>query len=93
MNDERRDRLRRRRWPPRSWRRGNVDPAAPRVMGGEDFAYMLEERPGAFLFIGNGDSAGPAQRALRFQRRGDPGRHLLLGAAGGNRAGWVGACS
>ncbi|MDR3376245.1 MAG: M20 family metallopeptidase [Ancalomicrobiaceae bacterium] len=25
---------------------------------GEDFAYMLEARPGAFLFVGNGDSAG-----------------------------------
>jgi hippurate hydrolase len=37
---------------------GNVDAAAPPVMGGEDFAYMLEARPGAFLFIGNGDSAG-----------------------------------
>ena len=31
--------------------------AAP-IMGGEDFSYMLEERPGAFIFIGNGDSAG-----------------------------------
>ncbi len=28
------------------------------MMGGEDFAYMLEERPGAFIFCGNGDSAG-----------------------------------
>ena len=30
----------------------------PPVMGAEDFAYMLEARPGAFIFIGNGDSAG-----------------------------------
>ncbi len=28
------------------------------VMGGEDFSFMLEARPGAFVFIGNGDSAG-----------------------------------
>jgi amidohydrolase len=28
------------------------------VMGGEDFSYMLEARPGAFIFVGNGDSAG-----------------------------------
>jgi amidohydrolase len=28
------------------------------VMGGEDFSFMLEARPGAFIFIGNGDSAG-----------------------------------
>ena len=27
-------------------------------MGGEDFSFMLEARPGAFIFIGNGDSAG-----------------------------------
>ncbi|EPX86364.1 Metal-dependent amidase/aminoacylase/carboxypeptidase [Rubellimicrobium thermophilum DSM 16684] len=30
---------------------------APLVMGGEDFAYMLEERPGAYILLGNGDSA------------------------------------
>jgi hippurate hydrolase len=27
------------------------------MMAGEDFSYMLESRPGAFIFIGNGDSA------------------------------------
>jgi len=27
------------------------------VMGGEDFSEMLEQRPGAFIFLGNGDSA------------------------------------
>jgi hippurate hydrolase len=26
-------------------------------MGAEDFSYMLERRPGAFIFIGNGDTA------------------------------------
>jgi amidohydrolase len=31
----------------------NVDP----TMGGEDFAYMLNARPGAYLFIGNGSSS------------------------------------
>ncbi len=31
---------------------------APLVMGGEDFSFMLEERPGAFIILGNGDSAG-----------------------------------
>ena len=30
---------------------------APLVMGGEDFAFMLEERPGAYILMGNGDSA------------------------------------
>jgi amidohydrolase len=36
----------------------NVDADTPPVMGAEDFSYMLEARPGAFIFIGNGDSAG-----------------------------------
>ena len=30
---------------------------APLVMGGEDFAYMLEERPGAYILLGNGNSS------------------------------------
>ncbi|MCU9838538.1 M20 family metallopeptidase [Ruegeria sp. WL0004] len=31
---------------------------AAMVMGGEDFSFMLEARPGAFIMIGNGPSAG-----------------------------------
>ena len=31
---------------------------APMIMGGEDFSYMLNVRPGNFMFIGNGDTAG-----------------------------------
>ncbi|ARU01135.1 M20 aminoacylase family protein [Yoonia vestfoldensis] len=30
---------------------------APLIMGGEDFAFMLEERPGAYILVGNGDGA------------------------------------
>ena len=30
----------------------------PPIMGGEDFSYMLNARPGAFIGIGQGDSAG-----------------------------------
>jgi hippurate hydrolase len=30
----------------------------PAVMGSEDFAIMLEHRPGCYLFLGNGDGAG-----------------------------------
>jgi amidohydrolase len=30
----------------------------PPLMAGEDFAFMLEQRPGALIFCGNGDSAG-----------------------------------
>ncbi len=29
-----------------------------RQMGAEDFSYMLDERPGAYLFLGQGESAG-----------------------------------
>ena len=36
------------------------------VMGGEDFSYMLEARPGAFIFIGNGDSASLHNPAYDF---------------------------
>jgi hippurate hydrolase len=38
----------------------------PPVMGAEDFAFMLEARPGAFMWIGNGDSAGLHQPAYDF---------------------------
>jgi len=31
---------------------------AGREMGAEDFAYMLQARPGAYLFLGQGESAG-----------------------------------
>ncbi len=36
----------------------NVVTDMPPVMGSEDFSFMLQERPGAFMFLGNGDSAG-----------------------------------
>jgi amidohydrolase len=35
-----------------------VQKDAPPVMGAEDFAFMLERRPGAYIILGNGDSAG-----------------------------------
>jgi amidohydrolase len=35
----------------------NLNRAVAPVMGGEDFSYMLEARPGAFIFVGNGDTA------------------------------------
>jgi amidohydrolase len=43
----------------------NVQAMAP-LMGAEDFAYMLEARPGAFIFCGNGDSAGLHHPAYNF---------------------------
>jgi hippurate hydrolase len=36
------------------------------IMGAEDFSYMLEKRPGAFIFVGNGDSAGLHHPAYNF---------------------------
>ncbi|WP_062017727.1 M20 aminoacylase family protein [Aureimonas sp. AU4] len=36
------------------------------LMGGEDFSYMLEQRPGAFIFVGNGASAGLHHPAYDF---------------------------
>ena len=44
---------------------GNVHHTQP-LMGGEDFAYMLQARPGAFIFCGNGDSAGLHHPAYNF---------------------------
>jgi len=38
----------------------------PPVMGAEDFAFMLNERPGAFIFVGNGDSASLHHPAYDF---------------------------
>ncbi|GHB37931.1 amidohydrolase [Pseudovibrio japonicus] len=35
-----------------------VDKNLAPIMGAEDFSYYLEEKPGAFVFLGNGDSAG-----------------------------------
>lgn len=28
------------------------------LMGGDDFCYLLDHRPGSYVFVGNGDSAG-----------------------------------
>lgn len=44
----------------------NVSLDIPPVMGAEDFAYMLEKRPGAFIFIGNGESAGLHHPSYNF---------------------------
>ena len=34
--------------------RDNVDPNTPPISGAEDFAFMLEKKPGAYIMIGNG---------------------------------------
>ncbi len=35
---------------------GDCQPS-PQIMGGEDFAFMLNARPGAYILVGNGDTA------------------------------------
>ncbi|MDX3929785.1 MAG: M20 aminoacylase family protein [Shinella sp.] len=44
----------------------NVAAGVDPMMGGEDFSYMLLSRPGAFIFIGNGDTAGLHHPAYDF---------------------------
>ena len=44
----------------------HVDTDMAPVMGGEDFSYMLEARPGAFIFVGNGDTAGLHHQSYNF---------------------------
>lgn len=51
---------------------GNSEAAMPPLMIGEDFASFLERRPGAFAFIGNGDSAGLHHPAYDFDDRAIP---------------------
>jgi len=35
-----------------------VEPNTPPLMGGEDFSFMLNACPGAYIFVGQGDTAG-----------------------------------
>ena len=43
-----------------------VNAAVPPVMVAEDFSFMLNARPGAFIFVGNGDSAGLHHPSYNF---------------------------
>lgn len=45
---------------------GHVDDDTPPLMGAEDFSYMLNERPGAYIFLGNGDTAMVHHPAYNF---------------------------
>ncbi len=51
---------------------GAVVDDAEREMGAEDFSFMLAARPGAYLFIGNGDSAGLHHPAYDFDDEAAP---------------------
>ena len=48
---------------------GRVETAYAPSMGAEDFAYMLEQRPGAIILVGNGDSAYLHHPAYNFDDR------------------------
>ena len=49
-----------------------VDARADREMGAEDFSYMLEARPGAYLFLGTGPGAGLHHPAFDFNDEAAP---------------------
>ena len=43
-----------------------VDTEVAPMMGGEDFSFMLNTRPGAYIFVGNGDTAMVHHPAYNF---------------------------
>ncbi|GHC15379.1 amidohydrolase [Gemmobacter nanjingensis] len=45
---------------------GYVDTNTAPLMGAEDFSFMLNERPGAYIFLGNGDTAMVHHPAYNF---------------------------
>ncbi len=45
---------------------GKVKSDTPPMMAAEDFSYMLEARPGAYIFLGNGDTPGLHHPAYDF---------------------------
>ena len=49
-----------------------VDPNTDPIMPAEDFSYMLEARPGAYIFLGNGDSAQCHHPAYDFDDTATP---------------------
>ena len=55
-------------------RRNKVNTECAPLMGAEDFAFMLQERPGAFIYIGNGNSAQLHNPAYDFNDEAIPAR-------------------
>jgi amidohydrolase len=45
---------------------GRINDNTPPLMGAEDFSFMLNERPGAYIFLGNGDTANVHHPAYDF---------------------------
>ena len=66
VNDPEQDRVHGRcRGGGRRRERASTPTVAP-LMGAEDFSFMLEQRPGAYIFVGNGDTAGVHHPAYDF---------------------------
>src|SRR5690606_21346229 len=49
-----------------------TDPEGMRDMGAEDFSFMLQARPGAYLYIGNGDTPGVHHPGFDFDDEAAP---------------------
>ena len=49
-----------------------VDTDTPPLMGAEDFSYMLNARPGCYIFVGNGDTASCHHPAYNFDDKAIP---------------------
>jgi hippurate hydrolase len=66
---------------------GKVRRDMPPVMGGEDFSFMLLEKPGAYIKFGRAPAPRAARRCTRcqydFQRRPAADRRQLLRRHGG----------
>jgi amidohydrolase len=56
----------------------NVDRAKPPSMGSEDFSFMMEQVPGAYIQVGNGDSADLHNPAYNFNDEATPYGAALL---------------
>ncbi|MFQ5774918.1 MAG: M20 aminoacylase family protein [Kiloniellaceae bacterium] len=59
----------------------NVKLGAPPLMGSEDFAYMLETRPGCYIWLGNGTEGGPGGCAVHNPRYDFNDEIALIGAS------------
>ena len=62
---------------------GNVNRAQTPAMASEDFSFMLEQVPGAYINLGNGESASVHNHLLQLQRRSDTVRIGAVFATGG----------
>ena len=60
---------------------GAVETNAQPITGGEDFAFMLQAKPGAFIFIGNGTGPDGVAHGLHTPKYDFNDEVIPLGAA------------